>query len=103
MSASHAARPHLSRSSRSEARGPIASPWPALARCESGGNPRANTGNGYYGYVQESLSFWRSFGGLRYAARPDLATRTEQVVVAERGLAAQGPMAWPVCSAGVLR
>ena len=37
--------------------------WPALARCESGGNPRAVNPAGYYGLYQFSLSTWRSVGG----------------------------------------
>jgi uncharacterized protein YabE (DUF348 family) len=37
--------------------------WPALARCESGGNPRAANPAGYYGLYQFSLSTWRSVGG----------------------------------------
>jgi hypothetical protein len=43
------------------------------------------------------LTFWRNYGGLRYAPRPDLATKAEQIVVAERGLAVQGVNAWPTC------
>ncbi len=37
--------------------------WAALARCESGGNPRAVNPAGYYGLYQFSLSTWRSVGG----------------------------------------
>lgn len=37
--------------------------WSALARCESGGNPRAVNPAGYYGLYQFSLSTWRSVGG----------------------------------------
>jgi len=37
--------------------------WPALAQCESGGNPRAVNPAGYYGLYQFSLSTWRSVGG----------------------------------------
>jgi uncharacterized protein YabE (DUF348 family) len=37
--------------------------WPALARCESGGNPRAVNPAGYYGLYQFSPSTWRSVGG----------------------------------------
>jgi hypothetical protein len=69
-----------------------------LAACESTGNWRANTGNGYFGGLQEDMPFWRNHGGLAYAARPDLASRAAQIAVAERGLAAQGWGAWPVCS-----
>ena len=37
-------------------------------------------------------------GGLRYAARADLATREEQIAIAEVTRARQGWGAWPVCS-----
>lgn len=90
--------PLLSAASRSLSRPAIAHDWDAIAQCESSGNWHANTGNGYYGGTQQTLSFWRSFGGLRFAARPDLATREQQIAVAERGLAVQGWGAWPVCS-----
>jgi hypothetical protein len=72
--------------------------WDRLANCESSGNWRINTGNGYYGGLQEDMQFWRRHGGLAYASRPDLASREAQVAVAERGLAAQGWGAWPRCS-----
>jgi hypothetical protein len=72
--------------------------WNRLAQCESGGNWRINTGNGYYGGVQFSLGSWNAVGGNRYAPRPDLATRTQQVAAAERLLAIQGWGAWPACS-----
>jgi len=38
--------------------------WAALARCESGGNPRAVNPAGYYGLYQFSLSTWHSVGGV---------------------------------------
>lgn len=72
--------------------------WDRLAVCESTSNWHANTGNGYYGGVQMDMTFWRRYGGTVYAARPDLASRESQVVVAERGLAVQGWAAWPACS-----
>jgi resuscitation-promoting factor RpfB len=38
--------------------------WTALAKCESGGNPRAvNSRGGYYGLYQFSMSTWASVGG----------------------------------------
>ena len=49
--------------------------WDALARCESGGNWHINTGNGYYGGLQFSSGTWLAYGGGKYAARADLATR----------------------------
>jgi uncharacterized protein YabE (DUF348 family) len=72
--------------------------WDALARCESGGNWAINTGNGYYGGVQFDQNTWERQGGLRYASRADLATREEQIAVAEVTRARQGWGAWPTCS-----
>ncbi|WP_349876926.1 transglycosylase family protein [Micromonospora sp. HUAS YX12] len=71
--------------------------WDAVARCESGGNWKINTGNGYYGGLQFSRATWNGYGGQRYAARADLASRSEQIAVAEKVLRGQGVGAWPVC------
>lgn len=75
------------------------STWDKVAKCESGGNWSINTGNGYYGGLQFSQPTWAGFGGTRYAARADLATKAQQITVAEKVLAVQGPGAWPVCGA----
>ncbi|WP_010145907.1 transglycosylase family protein [Serinicoccus profundi] len=72
--------------------------WDAVAECESGGNWSINTGNGYYGGLQFAQSTWEGFGGTQYAARADLASRDQQIAIAENVLAGQGPGAWPVCS-----
>ncbi|WP_330333806.1 transglycosylase family protein [Streptomyces sp. NBC_00536] len=72
--------------------------WNKVAACESTNNWHINTGNGYYGGLQFSQSTWRAFGGTAYAARADLATRDQQIAVAEKVLGSQGPQAWPVCS-----
>ena len=72
--------------------------WDKVARCESGGNWAINTGNGFYGGVQFNQSTWERHGGLRYAPRADLATREEQIAIAEVTRARQGWGAWPVCS-----
>jgi len=82
-----------------------ASVWDRVAQCESGGNWSINTGNGYYGGLQFSGSTWRGFGGSRYASRADLASKSQQIAIAQRVLAVQGPGAWPVCSvrAGLTR
>jgi nucleoid-associated protein YgaU len=71
--------------------------WDAVAQCESGGNWSINTGNGYYGGLQFSQSTWAAFGGTAYASRADLASKAQQIAVAERTLDAQGPGAWPTC------
>ncbi|GAB4589049.1 transglycosylase family protein [Nocardia sp. IFM 10818] len=72
--------------------------WDALAKCESGGNWAINTGNGYYGGIQFDQSTWERQGGLRYAPRADLATREEQIAIAEVTRARQGWGAWPACT-----
>ncbi|WP_031508947.1 peptidoglycan DD-metalloendopeptidase family protein [Streptomyces megasporus] len=72
--------------------------WNKVAACESSGNWNINTGNGYFGGLQFTQSTWREFGGTAYASRADLATKREQIAVAERVLGGQGPTAWPVCS-----
>jgi nucleoid-associated protein YgaU len=76
--------------------------WDAVAQCESGGNWSINTGNGYYGGLQFSQSSWEAAGGLQYASRADLATKDQQIAVAEKLLAIQGPGAWSCASAGGL-
>jgi LysM repeat protein len=70
--------------------------WDRLAACESGGNWNINTGNGYYGGLQFSLSTWRGVGGSGY---PHQASRSEQI---KRGKILQvrsGWGQWPACSA----
>ncbi|WP_329132639.1 LysM peptidoglycan-binding domain-containing protein [Streptomyces sp. NBC_01476] len=76
--------------------------WDAVAQCESGGNWSINTGNGYYGGLQFSQSSWEAAGGLQYAQRADLATKDQQIAVAEKLLALQGPGAWSCAGAGGL-
>lgn len=75
------------------------STWDAIAQCESSGDWSINTGNGYYGGLQFVQSTWEGFGGLQYAPRADLASKAQQIAVAESTLASQGWGAWPVCSA----
>jgi len=74
--------------------------WDAIASCESSGNWAINTGNGYYGGLQFDQNTWERNGGLRYAGRADLATREEQIAIAEVTRARQGWGAWPVCGRG---
>jgi uncharacterized protein YabE (DUF348 family) len=69
--------------------------WDRIAQCESGGNWAANTGNGYYGGLQFSLSTWRAYGGSGY---PNQNSRSEQIRIAEKVRAASGGYgAWPHC------
>ncbi|GAA0474775.1 transglycosylase family protein [Streptomyces olivaceiscleroticus] len=73
-------------------------PWGCLAQCESGGDWHARTGNGLFGGLQFTQSTWEAAGGLAFASRPDLATREEQIQVAERVQRQQGWGAWPACA-----
>ena len=74
---------------------PSGSVWDKLAQCESGGNWSINTGNGYYGGLQFSLSTWRAYGGKGY---PHEASREEQIRIAKKLQAAAGWGSWPACS-----
>ena len=71
--------------------------WDQVARCESGGNWAINTGNGYQGGLQFTPGTWIAHGGGQYAPAAQLATKEQQIAVAERVLAHQGRGAWPVC------
>ncbi|MEU1913949.1 transglycosylase family protein [Streptomyces massasporeus] len=71
--------------------------WDRVADCETGGAWSQNSGNGYYGGLQLSQEDWENHGGLDYAASADLASRSQQIAVAERILADQGVGAWRTC------
>jgi hypothetical protein len=75
--------------------------WDRVAGCESGGNWAINTGNGYQGGLQFSPGTWAGHGGSEYAPAAYLATKDEQIAVAERVLASQGKGAWPTCGRGL--
>ncbi|MFF0479300.1 transglycosylase family protein [Streptomyces sp. NPDC004284] len=77
------------------------SEWDAVAQCESGGNWAINTGNGFYGGLQFTNSTWAAFGGTAYAPRADLASKSQQITIAEKVLAGQGKGAWPSCGVGL--
>jgi hypothetical protein len=66
----------------------------AIAACESGGDPRTDTGNGFYGKYQFTLSTWRSVGG---SGNPARAPEAEQDRRAAKLYARAGSRPWPVC------
>lgn len=72
--------------------------WDKVAQCETGGTWTANTDNGFYGGLGLTLDLWRDYGGTAYAERPDLASRAQQIAVAEAILNDRGPDAWPSCA-----
>jgi uncharacterized protein YabE (DUF348 family) len=69
--------------------------WDKIAQCESGGNWSINTGNGFYGGLQFTLSTWHAYGG---SGMPNQASRAQQIAVAKKVQAAQGWGAWPACT-----
>jgi hypothetical protein len=74
--------------------------WDGIASCESTNNWSTNTGNGYYGGLQFDLGTWASGGGDAYASRPDLATREQQIAVADNVAGSRGTQPWACGSAG---
>jgi len=71
--------------------------WDAIAYCESHDQWNINTGT-YWGGLQFAHSTWFAFGGGAFDGVGWFPyTREQQIAVAERVLAAEGPGAWPVC------
>lgn len=72
--------------------------WYAIAECESGGRWDTQTGNGYWGGLQFSPETWFAYGGGPFDGEgPFPYSAEEQIAVAERVFADQGPGAWPSC------
>ena len=76
-----------------------ASVWDLIATCESNNQWHEITGNGFAGGLQFEPGTWRAFGGKLFAPSAHMATRDQQILIAQRVLAAQGWLAWPACSA----
>lgn len=55
-----------------------------VRQCESGGNYRINTGNGYYGAYQFAAGTWRGVGGGKYASYAHQAPKFAQDHMAYR-------------------
>nr|WP_284692518.1 transglycosylase family protein [Actinomyces sp. 217892] len=72
--------------------------WWSLALCESGGNAAINTGNGYYGAFQFTLSTWQSLGGTGYPHENSYET---QLALAQALQARSGWGQWPACAASL--
>jgi resuscitation-promoting factor RpfB len=69
--------------------------WSALARCESGGNPRAvSSGGTYRGLYQFTMGTWHSVGG---SGDPIDASSNEQTYRAQVLYRRSGDSAWPTC------
>ncbi len=68
--------------------------WTALATCESGDTPTEDTGNGFYGMYQFTISTWDSLGG---SGLPSDASAATQTALAEKLYSESGAGSWPVC------
>jgi hypothetical protein len=73
---------------------PVSPVLEAIAACESGGNPAADTGNGFYGKYQFDLATRQSVGGT---GNPAQASEAEQDRRAATLYARAGSSPWPVC------
>jgi hypothetical protein len=73
--------------------------WEGIAKYESGGDWSITHGEGpdVTGGLQIATATWLSHGGGAYARKAYMASKAEQIAVAQRILAdpAQGPTAWP--------
>ncbi|WP_288026480.1 resuscitation-promoting factor [Arthrobacter sp.] len=68
--------------------------WDRIAQCESGGNWAINTGNGYYGGLQFDIQTWIGNGGGAYAPNASLATKGQQIAIANKVYAQRGLGPW---------
>ncbi|MER6960535.1 transglycosylase family protein [Streptomyces sp. NPDC000618] len=85
--------PLLAASGASAADGTV---WDKVAQCETGGSWSADKG-GEYGGLSLTQKEWETYGGLDYAASADLASRNQQIAVAQKLLAAENVGAWGTC------
>jgi hypothetical protein len=73
--------------------------WDQLAICESGGNWAYPTvAGGFSGGIMFHEGTWNANGGQDYAPYAYMATREQQIEIAEKVLASSGWGAWPGCS-----
>ena len=68
--------------------------WDKIAQCESSGNWSINSGNGYYGGLQFDIRTWIGAGGGAYAPNASLATKAQQIDIANRVYAQRGLSPW---------
>lgn len=68
--------------------------WDKIAQCESTGNWSINSGNGYYGGLQFDIQTWIGAGGGAYAPNASLATKAQQIDIANRIYAQRGLSPW---------
>ncbi|PRZ41921.1 uncharacterized protein YabE (DUF348 family) [Antricoccus suffuscus] len=73
--------------------------WPALAQCESSGNPKAVSPAGYMGLYQFDQRTWNANGG---SGSPLDASAAQQTAIAQNLYNARGISPWPSCGPKLL-
>ncbi|MFW5416320.1 transglycosylase family protein [Nocardiopsis sp. CNT-189] len=72
--------------------------WPALAQCESGGDPTAvNSAGGYYGLYQFSMATWESVGGSGSPAEAPADEQTSRAKALYDAVGGNWQSQWPEC------
>ncbi|WP_017540224.1 transglycosylase family protein [Nocardiopsis halophila] len=72
--------------------------WPALAQCESGGDPTAvNSAGGYYGLYQFSMTTWESVGGSGSPAEAPASEQTMRAKMLYDAVGGNWQSQWPEC------
>ncbi len=66
----------------------------SVRACESGGNYKINTGNGYYGAYQFDRGTWLANGGGRYAKTANKAPKFAQDLIAYKTWKSRGWSPW---------
>ena len=67
--------------------------WDGIAQCETGGN-WSMQGSRFSGGVGFYNGTWTGFGGRQFAPNAGMATKAEQIIVAERVYARHGLSGW---------
>ncbi|WP_304453499.1 transglycosylase family protein [Nocardiopsis sp. YSL2] len=72
--------------------------WPALAQCESGGDPTAvNSAGGYYGLYQFSTTTWQSVGGTGLPSEASSEEQTQRAQQLYNAVGGNWQSQWPHC------
>lgn len=71
--------------------------WSAVARCESGGNPRAVNPAGYYGLYQFNTRTWATVGGSGLPSQASGAEQTYRAQLLYNRVGGRWQGQWPNC------
>jgi Transglycosylase-like domain/G5 domain/G5-linked-Ubiquitin-like domain len=71
--------------------------WAGLARCESGGNPRAVNPAGYYGLYQFNRQSWAAVGGSGLPSQASAAEQTYRAQLLYNRVNGRWQGQWPNC------